>query len=204
MKFCPQCGEPGADDKKFCVKCGADTSASPVAAMPYYPPQAKPKSNTGVIVLVVVSAVLVLIIPVVLIVAAIAIPNLLRARIAANESSAAAGVRTITTAAIQYQISYGHYPLRLEQLSQPPGNSAPDENHAGLIDAALAGRIRSGYIFTYQGIDSHQDGKIDAFTVNADPSQPERTGFRHFFSSQDGLVRVERNGPASAESPPLQ
>jgi len=100
MKFCPQCGEPGNDDQKFCMKCGADTSILLAAGMPYYPPAKAKSSNTTVIVLVVVAAVLVLALPVILIVAAIAIPNLLRARIAANESSAAASVRTITTAAI--------------------------------------------------------------------------------------------------------
>ncbi len=204
MKFCPQCGEPGNDEQKFCMKCGADTSILPAAGMPYYPPAKAKSSNTTVIVLVVVAAVLVLALPVILIIAAIAIPNLLRARIAANESSAAAGVRTITTAAIQYQAEYGHYPQTLEQLSQPPGNAPPDENHAGFIDATLAGRIKSGYVFTYAGVDSHHDGKIDAFTINADPAQANRTGMKHFFSSEDGLVRMENDRPASAESPPLQ
>ena len=203
MKFCPQCGEPGADNQKFCIKCGADTSASPVAAMPYYPPQAKAKSNTGVIVLVVVAAVLVLALPVILIIAAIAIPNLLRARISANEASAAAGVRTIATAAIQYHSQYGQFPKTLEQLSQPPGNAAPDENHAGFIDDSLASRIKSGYVFSYLGVASHQEGKIDTFSINADPAQPGRTGLKHFFSSEDGIVRVENGRPASAESPPI-
>ncbi len=150
-----------------------------------------------------VVAILVLALPLILIVAAIAIPNLIRARISANESSAAAGVRTIDTAAIQYQIQYGHYPQTLEQLSQPLGNSAPDENHAGLIDATLASRAKNGYVFSYQATDSHHDGKMDSFTINADPIQPGRTGNRYFFGSEDGLVRAEINHQASAESPPL-
>ncbi len=204
MKFCPQCGESAADGQKFCIKCGADTSVLPTAAAPYYPPAAKAKSSDKTIVIaVVVVAILVLALPLILIVAAIAIPNLIRARISANESSAAAGVRTIDTAAIQYQIQYGHYPQTLEQLSQPLGNSAPDENHAGLIDATLASRAKNGYVFSYQATDSHHDGKMDSFTINADPIQPGRTGNRYFFGSEDGLVRAEINHQASAESPPL-
>lgn len=200
MKFCPQCGEPGNDDQNFCVKCGANTSTAPISAMLYYPPPAKTKSNTTVVVLVVAAAVLILILPVILMVAAIAIPNLIRARISANESSAAASVRTITTAAIQYQASYGHYPQTLDQLSQPPGNTAPDENHAALIDNTLASRAKNGYVFTYR----HVEGKLDAFTINADPIQSGRTGIKHFFCSEDGVVRMEIGRPASAESLPLQ
>ena len=204
MRFCPQCGEPGADDQMFCMKCGAGIGSAPAAPMPYYPPVKQDKSNKTVIILVVVAAILVLAVPMILIVAAIAIPNLIRARISANESSAAASVRTIVTAAIQYQAAYGHYPQTLEQLSQPAGNSAPDENHAGLIDATLASRAKSGYVFSYQASDSHHDGKFDAFTINADPIQPGRTGMKYFFSSEDGVVRWETSRQASAESPPLE
>ncbi|HTD24774.1 MAG TPA: zinc-ribbon domain-containing protein [Terriglobales bacterium] len=205
MRFCPQCGESAADGQKFCMKCGADTSVLPTAAAPYYPPAAKAKSSDKTIVIaVVVVAILVLAIPLILIVAAIAIPNLMRARISANQSSAIACVRTIVTAAIQYQAEYGHYPQTLDQLSQPPGNAAPDENHAGFIDATLASRAKNGYVFSYQASDSHHDGKYDAFTINADPIQPGRTGMKYYFSSEDGVVRMEIDHQASAESPPLQ
>src|ERR1017187_6227511 len=49
---------------------------------------------------------LLIVVAIILIIAAIAIPNLLRARMAANESSAVAGIRTITTAQISYQSAY--------------------------------------------------------------------------------------------------
>src|SRR5205823_4709158 len=87
MKYCPNCGQPALDSHRFCMRCGADVSAAPVSQPQYYAPQASPTSNKAVIAIVVAVGAVVLI-PVVLIIAAIAIPNLLRARIAANEASA--------------------------------------------------------------------------------------------------------------------
>src|SRR4051812_32744624 len=104
MKTCPNCGQPALDSHRFCMRCGADISAAPVALRPqdpyaaptapqqpyYAPAPAKSSNSTLIIILVAVGAVV--LVPVVLIVAAIAIPNLLRARIAANEASAVASV----------------------------------------------------------------------------------------------------------------
>ena len=49
---------------------------------------------------------LLIVVAIILIIAAIAIPNLLRARIAANEASAASGIRTINTAEVAYNSNY--------------------------------------------------------------------------------------------------
>src|SRR5689334_11750883 len=100
MKYCPQCGQPGDDNQKFCMSCGADVSASPLSAAPYYPPQKKKKSDTKVALIIIACIFAFMAIPFVLIVAAIAIPNLLRARISANEAAAAGATRTIVMAAV--------------------------------------------------------------------------------------------------------
>src|SRR3954465_14692763 len=126
MKSCRNCGQPGLDWHRFCMRCGMDISAIPAsAAPPQYAapdpnaPQAPPqqyyaaapsKTSTKTIWLIVGAVAILPALAIVLIIAAIAIPNLLRARIAANESSAVGSVRTLNTALVTYQTEYGHYP----------------------------------------------------------------------------------------------
>lgn len=197
MKYCPQCGQPGDDNQKFCMSCGADVSASPVSAAPYYPPQKK-KSDTKIALIILACVFTFMAVPFILIVAAIAIPNLLRARIAANEAAAAGATRTIVTAEIQYQSSYGHYPEKLEQLGTA-ASGGPDENHAALLDNSLASGRKGGYLFfCSQRVGSHG---APGFEVHADPMTPS-TGTRHFFVDEDAVVRWDYK-TATADSPPL-
>lgn len=85
-----------------------------------------------------------------LIIAAIAIPNLLRSRIAANQASAVGSLRTLNTAAITYFSIYNMgFPPEIAALRPRPGNANPDANAAGLIDEVLASGTKSGYAFTY-------------------------------------------------------
>src|ERR1700677_3507098 len=85
----------------------------------------------------------------IMIIAAIAIPNLLRARIAANEASAVGSLRTIETAAISYGSEYENgFPSSLDVLGGSPGSEATC-NRANLIGAPLASGRKTGYEFTY-------------------------------------------------------
>jgi prepilin-type N-terminal cleavage/methylation domain-containing protein len=93
---------------------------------------------------------LLIVVAIILIIAAIAIPNLIRARIAANQSSAAASLRTIASASAMYQSTYQDgYPGGLVVLG--PGNPVTC-NAAGLLDSILgvAAPVKSGYNFTFQ------------------------------------------------------
>jgi type IV pilus assembly protein PilA len=158
----------------------------------------------------------VVMIPVILIVAAIAIPNLLRSRMAANEASAVASLRTINRAAITYSQTYGNgYPANLEVLT---GSDTPSCDHAGLIDGELASGTRNGYLFSYQPTSGPLPQSVASssvatgctvpgaagFAVTADPIARGVTGQRSFFVDQTGVIRVSNGEWATVDSPPLQ
>src|SRR6202162_5108952 len=91
---------------------------------------------------------LLIVVAIILIIAAIAIPNLLRSRMAANEASAVGSLRTLNTAAVTYSSTYPSvgYPGSLGALapSSPASSSSAD-----LVDSVLAGGHKSGYAFTW-------------------------------------------------------
>ena len=118
--------------------------------------------------------------------AAIAIPNLLRARIAANEASAAGSVRTLVTAEISYSESHptAGYTCKLSDLSE-----------AQLIDSTLASGLKSGYTFEVQGCAADvQDGPNVKYQVVAYPVKANNTGIRAFCSDGSGVVKVDASG----------
>ncbi len=163
----------------------------------------------------------IVIIPFILIVAAIAIPNLLHARMAANEASAVGSLRVIETAAVSYDSEFENgFPSSLEVLGGVPGGENTC-NHANLIGAPLASGRKSGYVFTYTPVfpgnsaapvispkaaaKGCTSGGASGFTVTADPLQRNTTGMRSFFADQTGVIRVADNGEsATADSPQLQ
>jgi type IV pilus assembly protein PilA len=133
-------------------------------------------------------------IPFVLIIAAIAIPNLLRARHSANEASAAASIRTINTAQVTYQSTYptiGYAPDLTSLGGGSPCTGSPAT--ACLIDERLAAATappgRNGYIFA---MSRSADGS--QYVVTAVPVTPNQTGLRTFCSTEDGEVRVDFDG----------
>src|SRR6266478_4306486 len=88
---------------------------------------------------------LLIVVAIILIIAAIAIPNLLRSKMAANEASAVASLRTINTSAVAYSTTYGAYPTNLTNLG--PATS-PTSTTADLVDSVLASGTKSGYTLT--------------------------------------------------------
>jgi len=136
----------------------------------------------------------------ILIIAAIAIPNLLRAKMAANEASAVGSVRAINTACYKYAAQYKSFPPALANLG-PGGNSGA--NPEGLINAPLASGQKSGYLFTYEPGPA-QDGAIQSYELHADPVTPGTTGRHHFFTDQSGVIRLSPDGPAGPASPAIE
>ncbi len=138
---------------------------------------------------------LLIVVAIILIIAAIAIPNLLRARIAANESSAVASVRTVNTAQITYNSSYSSvgYATTLANLA---GSSCtpPSSTSACLIDSQLGSGSKSGYSF---GIANTSGTPVSAYNVLAAPLQPNQSGVRYFCSFADAVVRVNATAAIS-------
>jgi hypothetical protein len=141
-----------------------------------------------------------------LVVAAIAIPNLLRSRIAANEASAVGSVRTVNTAEVTYQVTNpkrGFAPNLATLGPDPRGPNAYSAEHAGLLDAMLANAdcsgdawcTKSGYHFRLTAVCKLQSCK--EYVVVATPVD-SNTGTRSFCSTSDGVIRYKIGEPLNA------
>ena len=156
----------------------------------------------------------------VLVVAAIAIPNLLRSRMAANEASAVGSVRTVNTAQVTYSVTYpkrGFAPNLAALGPDPRGPGAGTAEHADLIVEALANTnctadawcTKSGYHFRVTAVCKQQLCK--EYVVVATPVD-SNTGTRSFCSTSEAVIRYKLSeplsGPVSASEcrtwPPLQ
>jgi prepilin-type N-terminal cleavage/methylation domain-containing protein len=146
---------------------------------------------------------LLIVVAIILIIAAIAIPNLLRSRIAANQSSAIASCRVINTAEVTYASSYdAGFSSTLLQLG-PPASGPVSASAAGLIDSVLASGVKSGYSFTYLPTNPDSRGFYNGYNLNAAPSQVGVTGTTYYFTDQTYVIRANPSGPASAADSPV-
>jgi prepilin-type N-terminal cleavage/methylation domain-containing protein len=136
---------------------------------------------------------LLIVVAIILIIAAIAIPNLLRARIAANEASAVGSTRTIVTANISYNSAYPTvgFAAALSNLGNggSSGTCTSTSTNACLIDDQLAGGSKSGYTFGEAASGAVGSGPTTTFYVYANPQTQNTTGVRTFCAIQDGVVR---------------
>ena len=152
---------------------------------------------------------LLIVVAIILIIAAIAIPNLLRARIAANESSAVSSLRTINTAEVTYQVGYPAVGYSATLGALGPGGvgstcpaTGPLSTNACLIDSALsnattAAQAKSGYYFAYTP--TAAAGLNVTYVVANSPAAFNVTGVRNFCSNEDGVLHA--NAGASGSTP---
>jgi type IV pilus assembly protein PilA len=135
----------------------------------------------------------------VMVVAAVAIPNLLRSRMAANEASAIGGLRTLNVSEVIYSETYPQrgYAPDLASLGLDPHNpKAKSPEHAGLLDETLGNAsctgdswcTKSGYHFRIKAICKLH--KCDAYLTVATPAN-DNTGVRSFCSTSDGIIRYK-------------
>jgi type IV pilus assembly protein PilA len=141
---------------------------------------------------------LLIVVAIILIIAAIAIPNLLRAKIAANESSAVASLRTLITAETTYASSWGSgYSVDLASLGGAAPCTTAIVTAACIIDSSLsvAPYTKSGYVFSAVG-NTPVGGINNGFELNATPVVVDITGKRAFCGDQTGVVRANTTGVA--------
>jgi len=154
---------------------------------------------------------LLIVVAIILIIAAIAIPNLIRSKIAANEASAVATLRTLNTAEVVYSSTYNvtnSFAATLAALGdggtagQCTAGFIPTSASACLIDGALeaataAANAKSGYILTYPA------PTAAGYTIQNNPSQPGSSGVRHFYTDQTLVIRQNSAANASATDNPI-
>jgi type IV pilus assembly protein PilA len=144
---------------------------------------------------------LLIVVAIILIIAAIAIPNLLRSKMAANEASAVATMRTLNTSAVAFSTTYGNYPAALTNLGPIASGGTPSSTTADLVDSVIAKdpATKSGYTFVWTGSGS----PISSYKLVATPVSQGVTGQRGFYTDQSGVIRADPAGAATSGSTPL-
>ena len=138
---------------------------------------------------------LLIVVAIILIIAAIAIPNLMRAKMSANDASAAASVRSVITGEVSY---YANYPTIGYVALATLGGAAsaactPSVATACLIDSTLAGGVKSGFNFASVPQTPNAAGVLTQFLATGWPTGPT-TGTKSFCAIDDGVMRTAAAG----------
>lgn len=148
---------------------------------------------------------LLIVVAIILIIAAIAIPNLLRSKIAANQASAVGSLRTIDTSEVAYSTTYNiGYSANLADLggtASACSTGAPTSTAACLIDSDLAGGTKSGYTVAETGAGA-SGTVLETFTATAVPGTIGQSGQDGYFTDQSDVIRYTTNGTAPTIASP--
>ncbi len=156
---------------------------------------------------------LLLVVAVILILSAIAVPNIMRARIAANESSAIASLRNIATAQAAYAETYPElgFAPDLNTLGPGPtaGNTTSNSTNALLLDNVLgcptgvgtAYCEKSGYDFN---ITAATGTPLNVYSANGNPAAPGQSGTRYFYTDNSSVIRFNATAIASGTDQAIQ
>jgi len=141
---------------------------------------------------------LLIVVAIILIIAAIAIPNLIKSKMAANESSAVGSLRTITTANIAYSTACPNIGFSATLVELNAGATCVAAK--GEIDNTLSTGTKSGYSFKYTPSGTTPETQ---FQVNANPLTAS-SGTRYFFVDESGVIRANSTAAASNTDNALQ
>jgi type II secretory pathway pseudopilin PulG len=144
-----------------------------------------------------------------LIIATFAIPNFIRTRYTANETSAVSSLRILYGAETQYASNYNSFSPDLNSLGPPPVGSLASSTNADLVDAVLSGQIsgqplqfqKSGYLFIYTPAGTSPN--FQQYTFQANPLLRGNTGQHSFFMDQTGIVRSNTSTTATVNDSPI-
>jgi type IV pilus assembly protein PilA len=151
---------------------------------------------------------LLIVVAIILVLAGIAIPNLLRSRMAANEASAAESMRMINTAEAAYNAAFPNlgYSSTLANLGGASPCAAVSPAAACLLDNLVANSTpaagKSGYYFTYTPTAAGAGTVVSQYTIQGTPISAN-TGLRQFFTDESYVIRYSTTGPATVNSPGL-
>jgi len=142
---------------------------------------------------------LLIVVAIILIIAAIAIPSLLRSKIAANQASAIESLRVIGTSEVTYAATYGNgYSTTLAMMGPATSGALATSSAAGLIDDLLASGAKSGYTFIYTPTLLDSTGRYNGYTVLANPIVAGTTGQNFYYEDETHLIRMNATAPAGS------
>src|SRR5262249_41173874 len=130
---------------------------------------------------------LLVVVAIILIIAAIAIPNLIKAKMSANESATVSSIHAINTAEITYMTANPTIGFSALLTDLGPAGS-------GSIDSVLAGGTKSGYQYTYTPTGSNP---YTGYQLKVDPVTRYITGNRSFYSDETNVTRYNQSATAS-------
>ena len=144
-----------------------------------------------------------------MIIMALTVPNLIRARYKANETSAVASLKIIYGAENRYAATFNSFSPNLSSLGPPAAGAAPDNTAADFVDVVLAGRVagapaqflKAGYRFVYIPLGAYP--AVRQYSISADPVSRGSTGERSFWMDQSGVVRYNSTASATVADEPV-
>ena len=156
---------------------------------------------------------LLIVVAIILVIASIAIPNLLRSRIAANEASAVGSLRAINTAQVTYALTYPSNGFAYALSFLGGTGTYATYVHALLVDPVLACPNsltpstpcpKDGYNFVISNVVWAPDGSVSGYQTTATAITEDGTGKRYFFSDTSGVIRYNTSAIATVNDEPLQ
>ena len=144
---------------------------------------------------------LLIVVVLVILLAAIALPNLLRSQIAANETAAIESLAKINKAEVTYQTAFPTLGFASTLAALGPGSAdgkcaseTHSSAHACLIEGALAAadspsRTRAGYWFSVSPTSTDAGGVVTGYVAGAAAGVFNKTGSRDFCSLEDAVIR---------------